>query len=164
VLAVLAGVVHRGADVSKRHSYRLNAFGSGDTGPVAWVEEGALRIVGVWPRGDALGLDVIARPAADWPRVDIVLSHAGADGAVVQAFVSAGARGIVVAGTGNGTVHAALQAALDAAQLGGIRVLRATRCAEGVVIGAPAGALPSSGALSPVKARVALLLELLATA
>jgi L-asparaginase len=162
VLAVLAGAVHRGADVSKRHSYRLDAFSSGDAGVVAWVEEGALRIVGAWPTGDALGLAAITRPASEWPRADIVLSHAGADGAVVQALVAAGVRGIVVAGTGNGTVHAAMLAALDEARRAGVRVLRATRCAEGVVIGEPTGALPSAGGLSPVKARVALLLELLA--
>ncbi len=164
VLAVISGAVHRAVDVRKRHSYRLDAFGSGDAGPVAWVEEGALRMVGPWPQGYALGLDVIARPAAEWPRVDIVFSHAGADGSVVDACVAAGARGIVVAGTGNGTLHQAVQTALEAAQRNGVRVLRCTRCAEGAVVGQPDGALPSAADLSPVKARVAVLLELLAAA
>jgi L-asparaginase len=163
VLAVLGGAVHRAADVRKQHSYRLDAFGSGDAGPVAWLEEGALRIVGAWPHGPGLGLDVIARPATDWPRVDIVFSHAGANGALVDACVAAGARGIVVAGTGNGTVHQAVQRALEAAGRSGVRVLRCTRCADGAVVGQPDGALPSAGDLSPVKARVALLLDLLAT-
>jgi L-asparaginase len=163
VLAVLGGAVYRAADVRKQHSYRLDAFGSGDAGPVAWLEEGALRIVGAWPHGPGLGLDVIARPATDWPRVDIVFSHAGANGALVDACVAAGARGIVVAGTGNGTVHQAVQRALEAAGRSGVRVLRCTRCADGAVVGQPDGALPSAGDLSPVKARVALLLDLLAT-
>jgi L-asparaginase len=164
VLAVIGGAVHRALDVRKQHSYRLDAFASGDAGPVAWIEEGALRVVGAWPQGLALGLDVIVRPAAGWPRVDIVFSHAGADGSTVAACVAAGARGIVVAGTGNGTVHHEVQAALDAAQRSGVRVRRCTRCAEGSVVGQPEGALPSAEGLSPVKARVALLLELLATA
>ena len=55
VIVVMAGAVHRAVDVRKRHSYRVDAFGSGDAGPVAWIEEGALREVGPWPRGDALG-------------------------------------------------------------------------------------------------------------
>jgi L-asparaginase len=164
VLAVIGGAVHRAVDVRKQHSYRLDAFGSGDAGPVAWVEEGALRVVGTWPQGDALGLGVISKPTADWPRVDIVFSHAGADGAGVNACVAAGARGIVVAGTGNGTVHQAVQTALEAAQRSGVQVLRCTRCAEGAVVGQPDGALPSAADLSPVKARVALLLALLASA
>ena len=163
VLAVLGGQVHRALDVRKRHSYRLDAFGSGDVGPVAWVEEGALRVVGPWPHGAALGLGRIARAADAWPRVDIVLCHAGADGALVQALVALGAKGLVVAGTGNGTVHHAVHEALRSAEAGGVRVLRASRCAEGAVVGAPEGALRSAGELSPVKARVALLLELLAS-
>ena len=162
VLAVLGGQVHRALDVRKRHSYRLDAFGSGDVGPVAWVEEGALRVVGPWPTGEALGLNRIAAPAAQWPRVDIVLCHAGADGAVVRAMVGLGAQGIIVAGTGNGTVHHAVADALRAAEAAGVRVLRTSRCAEGAVVGAPAGALHSAGELSPVKARVELLLALLA--
>jgi len=162
VLAVIGGAVHRAVDVRKRHSYRLDAFGSGDAGPVAWVEEGALRVVGAWPHGEGLGLAAINRPTTEWPRVDIVFSHAGADGSSVDACVAAGARGIVVAGTGNGTVHRAVESALRAAQGRGVRVLRCTRCAEGAVVGQPESALPSAADLSPVKARVALLLALLA--
>ena len=162
VLVVVGGAVHRAVDVRKQHSYRLDGFSSGDAGVVAWVEEGALRIVGPWPLGDALGLAAIARPGAEWPRVEILMSHAGADGALVPALVALGARGLVVAGTGNGTLHHTLHDALLAAQRSGARVLRCTRCAEGAVVGQTEGALPSAGALSPVKARVELLLKLLA--
>ena len=162
VVAVLAGAVHAAAHVRKARNYRVDAFGSGDAGPVAWVEEGLLRVVGAWPTGDGLGLAVVVAPVATWPRVEIVMNHAGADGAIVQALVGLGARGIVAAGTGNGTLHHALEAALRAAQGQGVRVLRTTRCAEGAVVGEPAGALPSAGALSPVKARIELLLALLA--
>ena len=161
VVAVLAGAVHAAAHVRKARNYRVDAFGSGDAGPVAWVEEGALRVVGAWPTGDGLGLAVVAAPVATWPRVEIVMNHAGADGAIVQALVGLGTRGIVAAGTGNGTLHHDLEAALRTAQDRGVRVLRATRCAEGAVVGEPAGALPSARALSPVKARVELLLQLL---
>lgn len=161
VVAVLAGAVHAAAHVRKARNYRVDAFGSGDAGPVAWVEEGALRVLGTWPAGSALGLAAVAAPVAQWPRVDIVMNHAGADGAIVQALVASGTRGIVVAGTGNGTLHHLLETALRRAQEQGVRVLRSTRCAEGPVVGTPAGALPSAGALSPVKARVEMLLGLL---
>ena len=164
VVAVLAGTVHRGCDLRKTHSYRLDAFGSGEAGPLGRIEEGVLRRFRDWPgddTGPALGLAGIASDPAGWPRVEIVLSHAGADGALVPALLALGARGIVVAGTGNGTVHALLEAALRAAQAQGVRVLRCTRCAEGTVIGQPPGALPSAGALTPVQARVELLLGLL---
>ena len=163
VVVAMAGAVHHPADVRKRHSYRLDAFDSGDAGPLAVIEEGRLRLLRDWPGGAALGLEAVAADPAAWPRVDLVTSHAGADGAIVRAAVAAGARGLVVAGTGNGTVHEALDEALREAQAGGVRILRASRCAEGgVVAGGDDDAWPSAGVLSPAKARIELLLELLA--
>jgi L-asparaginase len=164
VVAVCAGVIHGAMDVQKVHTYRLDAFGSGDAGPIGYVEEGALRLLRPWPSGDvqaaAAALTAIAG-AVELPRVEIVMSHSGASGAVVQALVAQGIQGIVVAGTGNGTVHTALLAALLQAQAGGVRVVRATRCANGRVLATGADALPDSHGLSPVKARIALALGLL---
>jgi L-asparaginase len=160
VLVTLAGRVWAGAELRKVHSYRTDAFSAGDAGPLAAVEEGALRWWRAAPQGSPLGLERIARDVAAWPRVEIVLNHAGADGRLVDALVAQGVHGIVAAGTGNGTFSGALEAALRRAQAQGVRVLRATRCAAGPVIGATA--LPSAGALSAVQARVELLLALLA--
>jgi L-asparaginase len=159
VLVTLDGRVWAGAEVRKVHSQRLDAFGAGDAGPLAAIEDDAVRWQREAPRGEALGLDRIARDAAQWPRVEIVTSHAGADGRLVDAVVAQGVHGLVVAGTGNGTLHHALEAALLRAQAAGVRVRRSTRCAAGPVIGD--GALPSAGALSPVQARIELMLELL---
>jgi L-asparaginase len=55
VVAVCAGVIHGAMDVQKVHTYRLDAFGSGDAGPIGYVEEGALRLLRPWPSGDAHG-------------------------------------------------------------------------------------------------------------
>jgi len=157
VLAVLASTLFAGAELRKRHSYALDAFDGGDAGALGVIEQGALRRWREWPGGDALGLDVIEAEAACWPRVDIVGSHAGSDGRIVDALLAAGVDGIVVAGTGNGHVHARLQAALDRAAGQGVAIAVTTRCAQGVVVGG-AGAF---AALTPVQARVALLLRLL---
>jgi L-asparaginase len=162
VRVALAGTVHDALHVRKVHTYRLDAFGSGDAGPWGVIEEGRLRRLGATSPAAALGLAVIARDPAAWPAVEIVASQAGARGEVVDALVAAGAAGLVVAGTGNGTLHEALLPALARAQARGLPVWRATRCPEGVIVGAPAGALPSAGPLSPVKARIELMLQLLA--
>lgn len=163
VLVAMAGRVWAGAEVRKAHSQRVDAFAAGDAGPLAAIEDGALQWSREVLRGAALGLERIARDAASWPRVEIVASHAGADGRIVDALVAQGVHGIVAAGTGNGTLHQALEAALRRAGAAGIRVLRATRCAAGPVSGGDPR-LPPAGALSPVQARIELLLELLGSA
>jgi L-asparaginase len=163
VLAMLQGRVHGPAEVRKRQPFSLDAFESGEAGPLALVQEGQVRSLRPWPAGEPLGLQRVQADAATWPRVDVVVSHAGADGVVVDALVSAGARGLVVEGTGNGTIHASLLSALSRAQAAGLPVLRATRCSGGGVVGAPEGTLPSAGELTPAKARVELLLQLLGT-
>ena len=166
VAVVCAGTLHGAQDVQKAHTYRVDAFSSGDAGPLGYVEEGAVRWVRNMPltpvdRAEA-AMKLIANEAP-WPRVEIVMSHAGAGGAVVRALLAARAvDGLVLATTGNGTVHHELEAAALAAQGTGVAVLRATRCSAGRILPRPDEVLPHAGGLSPVKARVALLLQLLA--
>ena len=164
VLVAAAGVVHGARDVTKVHPLRLDAFDSGDAGPLGWVEEGCVR----WAHGRAPQAEVPAYGAlaaalagAAWPRVEIVMSHAGADGAVVDWMVRGGVQGIVVAATGNGTVHEALEAALARAVAAGVQVRVASRCPQGCMLALEGAPWPDAGGLSPVKARVSLLLELM---
>ena len=51
VLVVFAGKVHGAVQVQKVHPYRLDAFDSGESGPIGFVEEGMLRLAvrGGWP-------------------------------------------------------------------------------------------------------------------
>lgn len=161
VVAVLAGQVHAADRVRKVHTYRTDAFSSGDAGPLGVVEEGVLRRFADWPAGVALGLDVLDTDPTQWPWVEIVTSHAGARGDAVRALVAAGVQGLVVAGTGNGSVHRALQQALDEACAAGLPVWLCSRCAGGVLVPAPGAAPSPAAALSPWQARLALQLQLL---
>lgn len=169
VLVVCAGQVHGPQDVAKVHPYRLDAFSSGDAGPIGWVEAGHFRRLRDWPvaadgRAGAIAAAVARHAPHAWPRVEIVLNHVGADGLIVDALVTAGVRGLVAAGTGNGTLSDALESALLRARAAGAEVVRSTRCASGQVLPHPGDAIAAVSGLSPVKARVALQLELLAQA
>jgi L-asparaginase len=173
VIAVCAGTVHTAMDVQKTHTYRLNAFSSGDAGPLGYVEEGSVRLLRNWPEATvSTAYEAISGVADEnkWPRVEIVMNHAGAGALVVDALLAQSAsgqvaplRGVVVAGTGNGTLHHDLEAALLRAQAQGVTVRRSTRCAMGRVIATPDAAIAHSEGLSPVKARIALMLELMAS-
>lgn len=162
VCAVMAGSVFHPQGLRKAHTQRLDAFEGGEAGPIGRIDGGALRCDHPWPQGEALGLAVIAGDAIAWPRVEIVLNHAGADGRIVDALLGQGIDGLVVAGTGNGTVSAALEQAVARAKTAGLQVLRSSRCARGPVFATSDDALNAVGAeLSAAQSRVALLLELL---
>ena len=172
VLVVCAGKIHSAAHVQKVHPYRTDAFDSGEAGPLGLVEEGRVRMLWGWPEviNPVCKLSSAALLTEVWPRVELLLSHAGATGAVVRALLNQGSEeppllGIVVAGTGNGTVHKSLETALLDAQAQGIRVVRVSRCAYGQVVGGSPtdrSGVFASAALSGVKARIALMLEIAA--
>ena len=90
------------------------------------------------------------------------MSYAGASALMVRALVDQGVRGLVVAGTGNGTIHEDLQAGLLRAQAAGVRIVRSTRCLDGRILPLPGNVIADSRGLSPVKARIALMLDLVA--
>jgi L-asparaginase len=173
VVVVCAGKIHAARDVQKVHPYRLDAFGSGDAGVLGYVEEGSLRLTRDWPftqQGRAQAApETIATgwnggnlpDETQWPGVEVVMNYAAANGRVVRALVAQGVRGLVVAGTGNGSLHVDLEGALLEAQHAGVRVVRASRCAQGPVLAKPDDFLEDSQGLTPVKARIALMLDLI---
>ena len=169
VVVAMAGSIFSARDVQKVHTYRRDAFAASDVGALGYVEEGRLRMVRPWPTPDAHCLSAWPEAVAlgSWPRVEIVTSHGGAGGHVVDALVAVSAgqpdplRGIVVAGTGNGTVHRSLEAALLRARDKGIAIVRATRCSQGRVMPTSADVFEDSDGLSPVKARIRMVLSLM---
>jgi L-asparaginase len=161
VTAACAGKLHAASDIRKVHPYRLDAFSSGDAGPIGFIEDGRLSLARSWPPASNGAVRMTPAAGTHWPWVEIVHSQAGSEGRVVEALVQAGVQGLVVAATGNGTVHVRLEEALVAATAAGVRVVRATRCSEGRLVDAGGGRLPAHP-LTPVKARIDLMLDLLA--
>ena len=167
VVAVCAGTIHAARYVQKSHPYRLDAFESSDGGALGYVEEGCVRWVRECPvEGGDASLPGLDQPGG-WPRVEVVFSHAGASGATVRALISSATpgeqavRGLVVAGTGNGTVHRDIEAALGLAQQRGIHVVRTTRCAYGAVVPGAVSPLAVGKGLPPFKERIALMLQIM---
>jgi L-asparaginase len=174
VSVACAARLHDARLVQKIHPYRADAFDSGESGPLGVVEEGVLRMLRPWPRaGEFYNLCAIDRLLPrDWPRVEIIVSGAAMSGATVRSLCrdpispDQPVQGIVVAATGNGTIHHDLESALLFAQSRGVRVVRALRCLLGRVVQREGiqALFPHSNGLSPAKSRVALMLELMASA
>lgn len=170
VLVAFAGALHSARDVQKTHPQQLDAFSSGDAGSLGFFERpGLLRLVKKWHQpianhGALAAKNIASIEKSAWPRVEVVMNYAGSDGALVRALCAPGpaqVQGLVAAGTGNGTLSEDLHTALVEAQTQGIRVMCASRCLNGFVMGKPGDTLPHCDGLSVVKARVALILELL---
>jgi L-asparaginase len=164
VLVVFAGRVHGAMAVQKMHSYRLDAFDSPDAGALARIEERMLLPLRAWPAGEALGLQHIGRDADAWPWVEILTNHAAAKPNAVDALTAAGVQGLVIAGTGSGSVHEALKPALVRAEAAGVAIALASRCASGPVLAPHPPSWRVYPGLNAVKTRVELLLALLAPA
>ena len=168
VWLVCAGEVHAPERLSKVHPQRLDAFSSGESGPAGFVGPQGLLSLQVstddwpvpplpWPE---LAARLLSTPVKAWPAVAIWISHAGMDAAWLRALMTVPLDGLVLACTGNGTVHQAIESVLDEAPA--IRVVRSSRCVLGRVISSPESRWPDSKGLNPGKARVQLMLELLA--
>jgi L-asparaginase type II len=165
-------------DATKSNAVRPNAFTAPYRGDLGLAEPE--NIVFHRAPGRRAVFDISA--VRELPRVDIAYSYVGADGADIDAFVAAGAKGIVVAATGRGSVPPLQRQAVERALAKGVIVVVGTRAGSGTVpVGAgvrgspsaPVGAgmrgsssTPASigtGDLNPQKARVLLMLALTKT-
>jgi L-asparaginase len=166
VLVVLNDEIHAARDVVKTSTYRLQTFRSLDFGALGHVDGDGVHFYRAPLRAHMPDSPFAALNLGDMPRVDIVYSYAGADGALVDAAVAAGARGIVSAGFAPGSPTPQQRAALERAAKSGVVVVQCSRAATGRV--APRRRLRESGIvagedLSPQKARILLMLALLKT-
>ena len=162
VLVLLDDTVHAAREVSKASANRVSAFRAAGLGPLGFVEGDGTVVfhhgVEPWAARGAF------EPGEErLPRVDVVVSYLGADGALVDAAVAAGARGIVSAGTGAGYPTDAESAALTRAVAAGRVVCLASRVPGGRVTPRAAAGTVTAGSLNPWKARLLLALALTTT-
>lgn len=164
-LVVANDEIHSARDVVKQHSFKLEAFRS-PYGPLGLVVDGRPRYYRRPSRLHTVATPWSAAALPALPRVDLVLTHDDLDPAWLDA--AAPARGLVLAGSGNGNVPARLVTALREASRRGTRVLRASRTGAGVVTHNGAQPDDDYGWLSaddqiPQKARILLALGLSGT-
>ncbi len=167
VVVILDDTIHGARDVTKSNTLRTNAFSDGAAGPLGWTDSDGRIVLAHRPgRGSALLGRFAATDLRSLPRVDIVVSYQGADGALVDAAVAAGAQGIVSAGTGSGAPTPGEVAALERAAARGVTVCQASRVGSGRVPRVPAlvarGWLAADD-LQPWKARILLRLGMAST-
>jgi len=165
VLVVLNDEIHPARDVVKTSTYRVQTFRSLDYGALGHVDGDGPHFYRAPLKAHMPNTPFATRDLTALPRVDIIYSYAGADAALVEAAVKAGARGLVSAGFAPGTPSPAQQAAFVAAAKSGIVVVQCSRATGRI---APRRRLRETGIvagedLSPQKARILLSLMLTTT-
>ncbi len=167
VLVVLNDEINAARDVTKTSNFRVHTFQSRDFGMLGTAEGDGIAIYRRPVRRGAPDTEFETEGLAVLPRVDIIAAYGGADGALVEAAVAAGARGLVSAGFPAGAPSPLQKEALLRAVAGGVVVVQSSRAGSGRVSGSPA-AMRRSGfvagdTLTPQKARVLLMLALTRT-
>jgi L-asparaginase len=166
VFGIFAGRVCMARDLAKRHTTELNApLRDSPSSPVHLINPSWLsRIRRI--QADS-GPDIAIPPENAWPWVEILTSHAGARPETALHWLGQPIRGLVIAGTGMGGVHAAWHQPLHALAEMGVAIAKASRVGTGHVHlhlpeTDPAGWV-AAGSLSAPKARIALQLALYAS-
>jgi L-asparaginase len=166
-LVVLNDTIHAGRDVTKTMTYRVETFAGRDLGPLGYADsDGQVVFYHQTTRRHTIDTEIDVRSLTSLPRVDVVVSYVGADGAMINAAVAAGARGIVSAGTGSGRPTPAENEALARAHQKGVVICQSSRVGSGRVVRSPTLAeegFVAADNLQPWKARLLLALALTRT-
>lgn len=159
VMMVMGDAVLAARDARKAATSAIDAFKTFPRGPLARVTPATLDWFGP-PHRAGEGARYCFPP--ELPRVAILTAGAGMDAKPVEALLGIGARGIVLAGMGQGNAPRVVLEALARAAAAGVPVARAARVDEGLVdrnveVDDDATGLVAARALGPARARVLLM-------
>ncbi len=166
VLVVLNDEIQAAREVTKTSTSRMQTFRSPDFGVLGHADGDAVAFYRRPVRRHAPDTEFDIAGLAALPRVDIAYAYAGNDGVAVNAFVAAGAKGIISAGFAPGFTSPTEALALKQAADAGVVVVQCTRAGSGRTSRTTrireAGFLISDN-LNPQKARILLALALTVT-
>ena len=164
VLVVMNDRIYGARDLTKTATYRVEAFQGRDLGPLGFADaDSRVRYYHRSTKRHTTETEFDVAGLESLPRVDVVVSYAGADGAMIEAGVAAGAKGIVCAATGAGRPTPAQDEAFDRAGEKGVMMCLCSRVGSGRVVRSPSlrrRGFVAADNLQPWKARVLLALAL----
>jgi len=165
VMVVLNDEVHAARNVTKIDTTSVETFKSPNRGPVALVHAGKIAWFEQMDRPHTRKTEFDVSGRSQLPRVDIIYAHANMSPDLIDSAVRAGAKGLVIAGVGDGNMTQQAQAAMSRAVKAGVVVVRSTRLPEGLVlrnneVNDDQTGFVASGEFTAPKARVLLQLGL----
>jgi L-asparaginase len=134
VVVVLNDEIHSARNVTKTDTTNVDTFKSLNRGPVGLVHTGKIAWFEKMDRRHTTSSEFDVSSLSQLPRVDIIFAHANMSPDLIDAAVKDGAKGLVIAGVGDGNMTDKALAAVSRAAKAGVVVVRSTRLAEGIVL------------------------------
>jgi L-asparaginase len=133
VLVVINDWIHGAASLTKTSTTAVQTFLSPQSGLIGTVAYGQTEFYRGPIGKHTVDSEFSLAGVTALPRVDIVMAYENMDGALIDASAAAGAKGIVIAGVGNGNLTAPAVKALAAQAQKGVVCVRASRVVTGRV-------------------------------
>jgi L-asparaginase len=165
-LVVLNDEINAARDVTKSNTYRLETFQARELGILGYADPDRIVFYRAPTRKHTTQSQFDLAQISEFPKVSILYSHTGDDGDLAKAAVAAGAKGLVIAGTGAGHTQNARKTLKELYDTSGVVVVRSARVGAGRVVRDDNRQEPGFVAadnLSPQKARILLQLALTKT-
>ena len=165
VLVAMNDQINAGRDVTKTNTSTADTFRTPDLGFLGYMQDNKAEFYRMPVRKHTVDTEFDITNLDTLPRVDIVYGYASASRVAVDAFVAAGAKGIIHAGVGDGSVHKDVMPGLIDARKKGVFIVRSARVGSGIIARngeSDDDALDFivSDTLNPQKARILLMLGL----
>ncbi|GAA8301037.1 type II asparaginase [Helicobacter pylori] len=166
VLVVMDDNIFSAREAIKTHTTHTSTFKALNSGAIGSVYYGKVRYYMQPLRKHTTESEFsLSQLKTPLPKVDIIYTHAGMTLDLFQASLNSHAKGVVIAGVGNGNVNAGFLKAMQEASQMGVVIVRSSRVGSGEVTSGEIDdrAFITSDNLNPQKARVLLQLALTKT-
>ncbi|GAA9543517.1 type II asparaginase [Helicobacter pylori] len=166
VLVVMDDNIFSAREVVKTHTTHTSTFKALNSGAIGSVYYGKTRYYMQPLRKHTTESEFsLSQLKTPLPKVDIIYTHVGMTPDLFQASLNSHAKGIVIAGVGNGNVSAGFLKAMQEASQMGVVIVRSSRVGSGEITSGEIDdrAFITSDNLNPQKARVLLQLALTKT-
>ncbi|MDQ1922771.1 type II asparaginase [Massilia pseudoviolaceinigra] len=168
VLLAMNDQIQSARDVTKVNTSTLDSFRTSELGLLGYIQGSKPFFYRQSLRKHTTETEFDISTLQSLPQVDIVYGYANMNPVALDAFVAAGAKGIIHAGVGDGSLAAKVKPALIAARAKGAVIVRASRVGQGIL--ARNGEanddeldFVAADTLNPQKARILLMLALTKT-
>ncbi|HVI51964.1 MAG TPA: type II asparaginase [Candidatus Sulfotelmatobacter sp.] len=168
VLVSFNDQINAGREVTKTNTSTADTFKTPELGFLGYMQDNAAHFYRLPLRKHTTQSEFDISALDSLPQVDIVYGYANNNRTALDAFVGAGAKGIIHAGVGDGSISDAMKPGLIEARQKGVVIVRSSRVGQGIV--ARNGEANDdqldfvvSDTLNPQKARVLLMLALTKT-